>query len=87
MTLLCDRMKNIATELQAELDRARAKFPNGYNLNAALMEEVGELASAQMQQLGWMAIRKEAIQVMAVAVRIMEEGDASLTLNPEAAQK
>jgi len=79
--------EDVIEDLASEVLRAQQKFPNAYNLNAALMEEVGELASAQMQQLGDAAIRKEAIQVMAMAFRIMNEGDASLTLNDEAKQK
>lgn len=78
---------DVVQDLASEVLRARAKFPNAYNLNAALLEEAGELAAAQMQQLGPQAIRKESIQVMAMAFRIMTEGDASLTLNDEAKQK
>jgi len=83
LTIPADVMEDLASEVL----RARAKFPNHYNLNAALMEEIGELACAQMQQQGSAQIRKEAIQVMATAFRIMTEGDASLTLNDEAKQK
>lgn len=79
--------EDVIEDLAAEVERARKKFPNHFNLNAALMEEMGELAAAQMQQLGAQQIRKEAIQVMAVAFRIMTEGDASLTVNDEAKQK
>lgn len=79
--------RDVIEDLAAEVSRARDKFPNHYNLNAALMEECGELACAQMQQQGASRIRKEAIQVMATAFRILSEGDASLTLNDEAKQK
>ena len=78
---------DVIEDLAAEIARAQQKFPSAFNLNAALLEEAGELACAQMQQRGEVAIRKEAIQVMAVAFRIMTEGDASLTLNDEAKQK
>jgi hypothetical protein len=78
--------EDVIEDLAAEVMRARAKFPSHLNLNTALMEEMGELACAQMQQHGAAAIRKEAIQVMATAYRIMTEGDASLTLNDEAKQ-
>lgn len=83
MTIPVDVIEDLASEVL----RARAKFPSAHNLNAALMEEIGELASAQMQQLGSSEIRKEAIQVMAVAFRIMTEGDQSLTLSAESKQK
>ena len=59
-----------------EVARARAKFPRARKLTVALMEEVGELAQAQLQQKPPEEIRKEAMQVAAVAVRIMTEGDA-----------
>jgi NTP pyrophosphatase (non-canonical NTP hydrolase) len=78
---------DVIEDLASEVLRARAKFPNHFNLTAALMEECGELACAQMQQLGPQQVRKEAIQVMAVAFRILSEGDASLTLSDEAKQK
>src|SRR5690349_157834 len=78
---------NIIAELSDELVRARAKFPSGYNLNFAAMEELGELVSAQMQNLSKDEIRKEAIQVMAMCVRIIEEGDKSLVITEETSQK
>ena len=78
--------EDVIEDLAAEVRFARSKFPGGYNLNAALMEECGELVTAQMQQLGNEHVRLEAIQVMALAFRIMTEGDASLTLNDEAKQ-
>lgn len=60
-----------------EVKRARTKFPGNKMLLAALTEEVGELAKALLQKLPADEVRKEAIQVCAVAVRIIEEGDAS----------
>lgn len=71
-----------------ELRNAREKFPANTNLIPALMEEVGELASAFLE-LRFAVERKdspaelssrrskidhEAIQVIAVATRIIEEG-------------
>jgi len=71
-------MKDQTTaNLQSEVARARSKFPNNHHLLAALMEEVGELAQAMLQQLPREQIEKEALQVACVAVRIAEEGDAS----------
>src|SRR5688572_3298896 len=75
--------KTIIEDLSAEVLRARNKFPSAYNLNFALIEEVGELMSAQMQKPSdedlipyyKMNIRSEAIQVMAMCIRIIEEGD------------
>lgn len=73
-----------------EIVRARTKFPKNDVLLAALMEEVGELANALLELRyaalrsesnrtteirSWLqAVRKEAVQVAAVAVRILEEG-------------
>lgn len=78
---------NIIEDLASEVLRARAKFPHNASLNIALMEEVGELAAAQLQDLGPSAIRKEAIQVMALAVRIITESDASIVHTDESRQK
>jgi len=93
-TLICFD-PTIVEDLSAELNRARNKFPSAFNLNFALMDEVGELVAAQMQKPSDedlipyynMNIRKEAIQVMAMCVRIIEEGDKSLVLNEETTQK
>lgn len=60
-----------------EVHRARTKFPGNRLLLAALMEEVGELARAYLQREGPDRVRKEAIQVACVALRIAEEGDAT----------
>ena len=60
----------------AEVIRARIKFPDNTHKLAALVEEVGELAQAMLQGKPWDEIEKEAIQVAAVAVRIIEEGDS-----------
>lgn len=79
--------EDVIEDFAAEVGRARAKFPKARNLNAALMEEVGELARAQMQQLGAASIRREAIQVMAVAFRIFTETDTSLIHDEETIQK
>ena len=62
--------------LTNEVGRARAKFPSNEKLLAALMEEVGELAQAMLQRKPLAEIRKEALQVACVAVRIYGEGDS-----------
>lgn len=62
--------------IAAEVVRARTKFPGNKHLTVALMEEVGELAQAILQDKP-KQILKEAVQVAAVAVRIIEEGDAA----------
>lgn len=65
-------------ELVFEVNAARAKFPGNDHLTVALGEEYGELCQAQLQRKSREEIRKEALQVACVAIRIYEEGDASL---------
>lgn len=62
--------------IAAEVMKARDKFPGTRFLLAALVEEVGELAEA-IGASDKKDIRKEAMQVCAVAIRIIEEGDAT----------
>lgn len=64
-------------ELQAEVERARHKFPDNRHLLAALTEEIGELARAYLDAEGPDRVRAEAIQVACVALRIAEEGDSA----------
>jgi NTP pyrophosphatase (non-canonical NTP hydrolase) len=77
-------------QIGVELRNAREKFPRNDNLLPALMEEVGELATAIIElrfaierkdppapvQQRRDKIKREAYQVIAVAVRIIEEGVA-----------
>jgi hypothetical protein len=65
--------------INAEVMRARMKFPSNAKMLAALVEEVGELAKALLQRMPTDEVRKEAIQVACVAVRIIEEGDSDFT--------
>ncbi len=64
-------------EISAELSDARAKFPGDNVTMLALMEEVGELATATFSE-DRQAVRKEAVQVAAMAMRIVLDGDATL---------
>lgn len=59
-----------------EIVRARKKLPDNRHLLAALMEEVGELAKAHLENEGYDRIYQEAMQVACVAARIATEGDA-----------
>lgn len=75
-----DKFYEVARDsLCHELVAARSKFPGNRFLLAALVEEVGELASAILQKSQISHIVKEAIQVACVAVRIAEEGDSSFS--------
>lgn len=78
---------DVLQDLAAEVLRARAKFPRNHNLNVALMEEIGEFAMAQLQDLGPNWIRREGIQAMAMIFRIISETDASLTIDAESTKK
>lgn len=70
--------------LAAEIEAARAKFPGNRFLLTALVEEVGELAKALLQNQHPEEIEREALQVACVAIRIIEEGDATFaTLRQE----
>lgn len=61
-------------DLVAEVNRARSKFPENRLMLAALVEEVGELANAIIEQKDW---RTEALHVACVAMRIYTEGDST----------
>lgn len=61
-----------------ELKRARAKHPQHRVTMVALTEEVGELAQALMDAPGF-AVRQEAVQVAAMAARVVLDGDDSLS--------
>lgn len=75
--------------IDEELGRARSKFPKTRHVMNALTEEVGELAQALLDQeyksgenmfkdVGLNSkVRKEAIQVAAMAIRLLEEGDTT----------
>lgn len=63
--------------LDLSLRGARSKFPGSRFMLAALMEEVGELAQALLQDRDPEEWKREALQVATVAIRIYEEGDSS----------
>ena len=64
----------LAYEILAELRRARAKFPGKNVTFAALVEEVGELATATFEEAAE-CVRKEAVQVAVMAMRMVLDGD------------
>lgn len=68
------REQELASDILAELDRARTKFPGKNVTFAALVEEVGELATAIFEESAD-RVRKEAVQVAVMAMRIVLDGD------------
>jgi hypothetical protein len=64
-------------DIEAELIRARTKFPGDNVTMLALMEEVGELAKATFEEPA-AAVRREAVQVAVMAIRVVLDGDATL---------
>lgn len=72
-----DAELKLSLEISAELRRARTKFPGPDATLAALMEEVGEVAKATMDE-SRERVRKEAVQVAVMAIRLILDGDATL---------
>lgn len=70
---------DILSYVHDEVLSARQKFPLNENLTIALMEEAGELAKATLCESPE-SVKKEAIQVAAMAVRVWLDGDNSVEL-------
>lgn len=66
----------LINEMNAELVRARRKFPGDRVTYTALCEEVGELAKALLDEPRE-RVREEAIQVAVMAMRVVLDGDSS----------
>ncbi len=75
--MLYRKTMTIMAEIDAELHVARTEFPESTGSMTALTEEVGELAKALLDE-PWSHVRKEAIQVAVMAIRVAIEGDATL---------
>ena len=74
-------------DLAEEVLRAREKFPGNRHLTTALGEEYGELCQAQLQRKTRKQIKREALQVACLALRIFEETDATFAdLTPDEAK-
>lgn len=67
----------LITEIFAELERARTKFPGDNVTTLAMAEEAGELATAVFEEPRD-AVRKEAVQTAVMALRVVLDGDATL---------
>lgn len=81
-----ENMQNIFRLVEEEVGRARAKFPTNMFTLTALQEECGELAQAMMDhsrgKCHMLNVINESIQVMAMAVRIIQEGDMHHAYKP-----
>lgn len=72
--------ENFYIKHQLELESSRKKFPSNRMMFEALVEEVGELATALMKYESdegrWSDVINEAVQVAVTAQRIATEGDS-----------
>lgn len=59
------------------LNKAQTKYPGNRNRLDALVEEVGEVATALMDNEGAERVRAECIDVAVTAMRLAIEGDAA----------
>ena len=73
MNNLQERTRGALELVRREVEAARFKHPGTDHTLAALVEEVGELAQSLLEGNG--NFLEEAVQVAAVAVRIISEGD------------
>lgn len=83
--------RDFLEDVQQELIRARAKFPNPHFSMTALTEEVGELARALLKVKAGkespVTVWEEAVQVAAMALRVAVEGDLSIRTYPDEYQE
>lgn len=74
-----EREARLMNDIMDELERARGKRPGPNATALALMEEVGDLAAALMGDRAVLvrrvAVRREAIQVAAMAMRVVLDHD------------
>ena len=71
------KLVNLMAEISIELANARAKFPGDNVTMLALVEEVGELSKALFEEPR-ARVRKEAVQVAVMAMRVVLDGDSTL---------
>lgn len=77
-------------EVEAEVNRARSKFPATADMAMALVEEVGELCQKMIQQkhepgkgVTHEEVWGEAVQVAVMAMRLATEGQHGFPYHPE----
>lgn len=73
--------------VEAELRFARKNFPSNDKLLAAFNEEAGELTKAMLDSYTGKGpdsdVFNEAVQVIAMAVRLVQEGDPDFKYKPD----
>lgn len=77
---------NLLERAQKEAERARGIFPDPKNLLLALVEEHGEVVKAaldiQQKDGAYDDLDKEIVQCMAMCIRLHEEGDPAIGVEP-----
>jgi hypothetical protein len=76
------RLGDLLWEVGREIQRARGLFPDPNLLALAFGEEAGELTKAVLEE-PLDAVRKEAIQAAAMALRLVLDGDPSTDTHRE----
>lgn len=76
VALVDDDVAAILSDIVEELAVARGKFPGRRLMTIALVEEVGELAKATLDETS-AAVRREAVQTAVMAIRCALDGDES----------
>lgn len=80
--VLDDSLRTLLNAVEHEVQRARGLFPNPNLLALAFSEEAGELTKAVLEE-PLEAVRKEAIQAAAMALRLVLDGDPSTDAHRE----
>ncbi len=71
------RIDVFLSDVRAEFHRGREKFPGNELKTVALSEEFGELVKAVLDEAA-ADVRKEAVQVAAMCLRLVIDGDSSV---------
>lgn len=81
-----DDSDHVIRDVREELELIQKWYPSNEHNLAALMEEVGELSNALLEQhrgnKNHADVYKEAIQVAAVAITIAMRGDSAFSYDP-----
>lgn len=79
-------MPKLFQDALIEVEKARQKYPHPNLLTLALAEEAGEIVKAALdhrqEKTGVSEVRKEIVQTIAMCLRLAQEGDPSVSLEP-----